>query len=383
MARNGSGTFTRSNGYYTGSGVWGQDRDNGVKIVASRHDAHDQDIANAITASIANDGQTPIVADLPMSGYKHSNVGNATGRTQYAAVNQVQDNAYNWGGTSGGSASAYTISLAPAITAYVDGLIVVWKAHTASGAGATLAVNGLAAKGILCEAGATAIAADGIASQEIVICVYHSASGGYFQVASPMKGKANEITVAGSVIKFPSSGVILPNTSADQPLYTDGSGKVVSATSTTFRNSFSIARSGANEDITSIVPSGTTLGLGASGAVAWTIEGVAGGNRYFYAADNKGILGQSPSVALQTIYSRGIQGAAGEVFTVKAQTGYGTVFVVNGSDTILTMRHDKLLQPAYLGGNSAKSPASDAIDDWLQIVDPSGNNRYIPLYAAS
>lgn len=383
MARNGSGTFVRNNGYYTGSGVWGADRDNGVKIVASRHDAHDQDVANAITGSIAADGQTPITADLPMSGYRHTNVGNATGRTHYATVNQTQDNAYNWGGTSGGSAAAYTIALAPAITAYVDGLIVVFKAHDASGAGATLAVNGLAAKGIMCEAGATAVAAGGIASQEIVTCVYHSASGGYFQIVSPMKGKANEITVAGGIVKFATGGVILPNTSADQPLYTDGSGKVVSATSTTFRNSFSIARSGANEDITSIVPSGTTLGLGASSAVAWTIEGTAGNNRYFYAADNKGVLGQSASVALQTIYSRGIQGAASEVFTVKGQTGYGVNVVVNGSDSILTFRHDKLLQPMYLGGNSAKSPATDGVDDWLEIRDPSGNARYIPLYAYS
>ena len=49
------------------------------------------DIATGLTQSIASDGQTTPVANLPMATFRHTNVGNAVNRTDYAAAGQVQD----------------------------------------------------------------------------------------------------------------------------------------------------------------------------------------------------------------------------------------------------------------------------------------------------
>lgn len=51
-----SGTFTRSNGVYTGTAVWTSDASAAVKITAARHDAHDQDLAAGINACLHKGG---------------------------------------------------------------------------------------------------------------------------------------------------------------------------------------------------------------------------------------------------------------------------------------------------------------------------------------
>lgn len=53
----GAGNFTRTNGDNTGEEVWQEDKTDGDKIVASRHDAHDQDLANGINACVAKNGE--------------------------------------------------------------------------------------------------------------------------------------------------------------------------------------------------------------------------------------------------------------------------------------------------------------------------------------
>jgi len=45
------GTYTRSDGVFTGTSIWQNNRDAGTKIVADRHDTHDQDIATGIKPS--------------------------------------------------------------------------------------------------------------------------------------------------------------------------------------------------------------------------------------------------------------------------------------------------------------------------------------------
>ena len=51
-----SGVFTRSNGVYTGAAVWTSDAGAGVKILSSRHDTHDQDLAAGINACLHKGG---------------------------------------------------------------------------------------------------------------------------------------------------------------------------------------------------------------------------------------------------------------------------------------------------------------------------------------
>ena len=104
------------------------------------------DIASALTASIAKDGQTTPSANLPMGTYRHTGVGNAVARTDYAAMGQVQDGAGIWCGTAGGTSDAITLTPSPAITSYAAGQRFDFKAGAAANTGAvTFAISGLSA----------------------------------------------------------------------------------------------------------------------------------------------------------------------------------------------------------------------------------------------
>lgn len=184
MAFNGSGTFTRNNGTHTGSTVWAQDNAAGTKIVDTIHDTHDQDIATGLSTCITKDGQTTITADLPMATFKHTGVGNGTARTHYTSIGQLQDQGPLWGGTTGGTAAAYTISLTPAITAYAQGQIFRFIAHATNSGTCSLAVNGLTAYQINKNHPTTAIVAGEITINEIVTVVYDTTTAPHFRLVS-------------------------------------------------------------------------------------------------------------------------------------------------------------------------------------------------------
>lgn len=66
------GTFTRTNGVNSGATTWATDAAAGVKIVDTRHDTHDQDLATGINQCLNKDG----------SNYADAiNVGHATDTT--------------------------------------------------------------------------------------------------------------------------------------------------------------------------------------------------------------------------------------------------------------------------------------------------------------
>lgn len=90
MAFNGSGTFNRNTGVYTGSTAWTQTRDAARKVRADDHDTHDQDIANGLSNCVTKDGQTTITANLPMAGFRHTNCGNGVADTDYSTVGQIK-----------------------------------------------------------------------------------------------------------------------------------------------------------------------------------------------------------------------------------------------------------------------------------------------------
>lgn len=81
MSRNGSGTYSRAVSAYV----------YGTIISQTDVNAEMDDIATALTASLAKDGQTTPTANLPMGTYRHTGVGAAAARTDYARASQVQD----------------------------------------------------------------------------------------------------------------------------------------------------------------------------------------------------------------------------------------------------------------------------------------------------
>ncbi len=146
------GTYSKGNSATNG---WTGDASLGIGIEAGRHDTQDNDFATGINNCIAKDGQNAATADLPMGGFKHTNVAVATARNNYAAVSQVQDGDFIWLGTTGGTATAQTASASPAITAYKAGQ--KFRMQIGSGLGSTgtvatahtININSIGAKNIV------------------------------------------------------------------------------------------------------------------------------------------------------------------------------------------------------------------------------------------
>lgn len=148
--RNGAGTYSIPNAPFIFDTVISETPVNG----------NFSDIANALTASIANDGQTPILANLQMSGYKHTGVAPTSGassRTEYTSTGTMQDGVPLDAGYTGGTSTAYTATLSPAIAAYADKQCFRVIFNAASGATPTINFNSVGAKKIYQNVGGAAV----------------------------------------------------------------------------------------------------------------------------------------------------------------------------------------------------------------------------------
>lgn len=138
MPRNGSGSYNLPNGPFVPSTV----------ISSAVMNQNLSDLGTALTQSIANDGQTTPVANLPMATFRHTNVGNAVARTDYAAAGQVQDSSLMWL-TSIAGTDTITASITPSPTVYTAGQTFRFvPAGTNTTSTVTLNINGLGAKAI-------------------------------------------------------------------------------------------------------------------------------------------------------------------------------------------------------------------------------------------
>lgn len=151
----------------------------GTLIESTKFNNVINDIATALSNRICKDGQTTVTANLPMSNFRHTGVAAATQRSHYGRYDQVQDSAPTWGGTAGGTATALTISLTPAIPAYATGQTFRFKASATNTGASTLNVNALGAKAI--QANGLAIEAGVILQNGIYQVTY---DGVQFQLTS-------------------------------------------------------------------------------------------------------------------------------------------------------------------------------------------------------
>lgn len=174
---------------FNGSGIWTPPAADfpavsGTLILATHFNNNMNDVATAFDNCVTRDGQSPATASLPMGGFRHINVADGSVRTSptahYASLGQMQDGTIWWGGTVGGTADALTLTLAPALPAYVAGQRFVAKAGASPNTGAaTIAVNGLAAKAL--QVGGAALTAGLIAANQWYEFLYDGAA---FQVSS-------------------------------------------------------------------------------------------------------------------------------------------------------------------------------------------------------
>ena len=175
MARNGAGTYSlpAGNPVTTGTTISSTWANNTLS-----------DIGTSLTASIAYDGQTIPVANLPMGNYIHTGVGNATARTNYAVAGQVQDGVYTT--LTSASGTDTIIATGPiGLSAYVAGQtfnFVAAGANTTTSV--TLNINGIGAKNIT-KNGSTALAIGDIASGAMISVIY---DGTQFQLQTGVSG---------------------------------------------------------------------------------------------------------------------------------------------------------------------------------------------------
>lgn len=211
MPFNGAGSYSRSNGVNSGTTTWDLDRLAGTKITSARHDTHDNDIATALSNCVCRDGQSTISADMPFAGFKLTNIGEGTARTSAARVSQAQDSALMWGGTTAGTGDLQTLNLSPAITAYVSGLRIAFRAGNTNTIAPGLNVNGVGNKAIRTASDA-ALPAGYIRANHIYEVVYHSsfngASGGWAIVS-----KSDAYTAETALVWTGTNYVVKGNTS--------------------------------------------------------------------------------------------------------------------------------------------------------------------------
>lgn len=150
MARNGAGTYERAVADYVYN----------TTIDQTTVNQEMDDIASALTGSLAKNGETVPTANLPMGTYRHTGVGNGSARTDYAALGQVQDGKANWA-DGGGTADAITATYSPVITALVDGQLCYVRATAANATTTpTFSPNGLTARTIVKNGGVALAAGD-------------------------------------------------------------------------------------------------------------------------------------------------------------------------------------------------------------------------------
>lgn len=202
MPWNGSGVFTR---IYS----WVQDAANGINITASRMDDDTNDIVNnGLDNALTRDGQGQPTANLPMATFRHTGVGNAAARTDYAALGQVQDSSAEYGGTSTGASTIFAISLTPAITAYTAGQRFSFLTHQAAAGADTLNVNAVGAKPIV-KANGVAVALNDFGSGQPLFVFYDAGSGGRFVLLNTPLGVMSLVTLSLNTVNLGTAGSAL------------------------------------------------------------------------------------------------------------------------------------------------------------------------------
>jgi hypothetical protein len=178
-----AGTFGR----LYGSAGWVDDRDAGTKILATRHDAHDQDLSDGINACLKKDGTNAATADLNAGGFKITNAADPT------SAQDVATKAYVDGAGS---------------IAFASGDQILWRSTDAVGGyplptGWTRAAQNNKALRIV--AGSGALSSGGTVA---FTSVFNAASGGTALTVAQMPGHVHDAfpSATGGMTGFAASG---------------------------------------------------------------------------------------------------------------------------------------------------------------------------------
>ena len=321
MARNGSGTYSlpAGNPVTTGttiSSTWANNTLN--------------DIGNAMTASLAYDGQTVPVANLPMGGYLHTNVANATARTNYAAAGQVQDGTFQY--LTSVSGTDTITALAPlSMNTYAAGQVFRFIAAGANTTtGVTLNINSTGAKNIT-KNGTTALAIGDIPAGSIVIVTY---DGTQFQISN---------------IATPASTLLSANNTWTGKQTFTGTSSVIASKFTNALELVTVSATAATGTINYDVTTQSVLYYTTNASANWTVN--------FRASS-----GTSLDTAMAT----------GESITLVFLVTQGTTAYYNNAVTI----DGTSVTPKYQGGTAWVSGNISGIDAYCYTIVKTGSAAF-------
>lgn len=187
MPRNGSGTFVPpSNSWNPAVG--------GTTISSTDFAAQLSDLASGLTSSICADGQTPISANLPMSGFNHTGVALGVNANDYARLDQLQQSQVGWL-VGAGTANAITASYSPAIASLTDGLLLAFRASGVNTSTTpTFAPNGLTAHTIV-KAGGKPLELGDLAGNLAEYFVRYNLANTRWELLNPSQRLRNAFTL--------------------------------------------------------------------------------------------------------------------------------------------------------------------------------------------
>jgi len=265
MSFNGSGTFVINSA--------GQPVVANTVISATTFNALTSDLANGLSTCITKDGQSTPTANIPMGGFKITNLATGTAASDAATVAQIQSNGAALVTVTG--TDTLTGTLTPALVAYVTGAVYYFVAPATNTGAVTLNIDTLGAKNVTRD-GTTALVAGDIVSGEMVAVVY---DGTRFQLISPVNSFTNlnvsgTLTVAGATTL--NGNLQVGNAAADTVNF--------QASGWTLTNPVSITGTWADigtittADINGGTIDGTTIGGGTAAAGTFTTVGATTGN---------------------------------------------------------------------------------------------------------
>lgn len=116
-------------------------------VRAAQYNNQINDMAAALTTCVTRDGQSPATNNLPMATWRHTNVGAATARNQYARAAEVQDGVLTYL-TSVAGADTITAVAPLSMAAYTAGQFFYFLPAANNTGAVTININSIAAENL-------------------------------------------------------------------------------------------------------------------------------------------------------------------------------------------------------------------------------------------
>ena len=387
MSYNGSGTFIINSA--------GQPVVAGTVITSSAFNALTTDLANGLSTAITKDGQTTVTNNIPLNGYKVTNLGAATVATDAVQLGQVQSGASMLLTVTG--TDTYVGTASPSLSAYAAGNVFTFVVPNTNTGPATLNVSSLGAKTLSRDGSTALVAGDLVAGSEVVV-VY---DGTRFQVLNGNSktnlNVSNNLTVGNNVTVTNALSAASASLTAPLPVTSGGTGisslttngVLYASSGTTMASGSTFVFNGTQVGIgVSPVAANGILQLGSYGAVQAlmekiTVSATAATGTINLDAITQGILYYTTNSTGN--WTLNVRGNSGTTLNSIMQTGQSITVVflaTNGATayypTALTI-DGSAVTPKWQLGTAPTSGNVNSIDSYSYVIVKTGSGTFTVL----